>query len=372
MKALRKIAVLPGDGIGPEVIDQAVKVIEAVADKFDHKIEMCYADIGAIAIDKTGSPLPETTQTACLTCDAVLLGAIGDPRYDNDPSIKVRPEQGLLALRKLLKMYANVRPIKSYESLLDLSPLKKEIIRDVDFVIYRELPGGIYFGNKGLKKEGRKAYDTCTYSKKEIKRIAIPAFEAAQKRRKKLTLVDKANVLETSRLWRSVVQDLAPSYPDVEVSYLFVDNAAMQVILNPSQFDVILCGNMFGDIISDESSVIAGSIGLLPSSSFGKKHCMFEPVHGSYPQAAGTDKANPIATILSAAMMFDHFNMVEEANAIKAAVNRCIAESILTEDLKPRIRTSCSELGDIIYSLINDDMVDFNSRKMELAKSVII
>ncbi len=372
MSTLNKITVLPGDGIGPEVIDQAVKIIEAISEKFNHKIEMCYADIGAAAIDKTGHPLPETTQAACLECDAVLLGAIGDPKYDHDPSIKVRPEQGLLALRKLLKMYANVRPIKAYDSLLDLSPLKKEKIQGVDFVIYRELTGGIYFGKKGLKQGGKKAFDTCVYSKKEIKRIAIPAFEAAQKRRKKLTLVDKANVMETSRLWRSVVQELASKYQDVEVDYLYVDNAAMQVILNPSRFDVILCSNMFGDIISDESSVIAGSIGLLPSSSFGKKHCMFEPVHGSYPQAAGTDRANPIATILSAAMMFEHFDMNEESNAIKAAVNRCVAERILTEDLNPRIQTSCSELGDIIYALINDDLVDFNSKKMDIAKSVII
>lgn len=372
MSTLKKITVLPGDGIGPEVIAQAVKVIEAISDKFNHKIEMCYADIGAAAIDRTGDPLPEVTRIACLNCDAVLLGAIGDPKYDNDPTIKVRPEQGLLALRKLLKMYANVRPIKAYESLLNLSPLKKEIIKGVDFVIYRELTGGIYFGKKGYKKEGEKAFDTCSYSKKEIKRIAIPAFEAAKKRNNKLTLIDKANVLETSRLWRAVVQEIAPDYPTVKVDYLFIDNAAMQVILNPSRFDVILCSNMFGDIISDEASVIAGSIGLLPSSSFGKNHCMFEPVHGSYPQAAGTDKANPIATILSAAMMFDHFNMTEEANAIKAAVNRCIQESILTEDLSPRIHASCSELGDIIYALINDDMVDFNSKKMEIAKSVII
>lgn len=372
MGTLKKIAVLPGDGVGPEVVAQAVKVIEAIIDKFNLDITFTYADIGAVAIDKTGDPLPEATRNACLESDAVLLGAIGDPRFDNDPSIKVRPEQGLLALRKLLKMYANVRPIKAYDSLLNLSPLKKEIIKGVDFVIYRELTGGIYFGKKGLKKEGAKAFDTCTYSKKEIRRIAIPAFKAAQKRSKKLTLVDKANVLETSRLWRSVVQELAPEYPDVVVDYLFIDNAAMQVILNPSRFDVILCSNMFGDIISDESSVIAGSIGLLPSSSFGKTHCMFEPVHGSYPQAAGLDKANPIATILSAAMMFDHFNMTQEADSIKAAVQRCVDESILTEDLNPRIYTSCSELGDIIYSLINDDMVDFNSKKMEIAKSVII
>ena len=372
MSTLKKITVLPGDGIGPEVIAQAVKVIEAVSEKFNHKIEMCFADIGAAAIDKTGDPLPETTRSSCLESDAVLLGAIGDPKYDNDPSIKVRPEQGLLALRKLLKMYANVRPIKAYESLLDLSPLKKNIIKGVDFVIYRELTGGIYFGDKGYKKNGKKAFDTCAYSKKEIRRIAIPAFEAAAKRSNKLTLVDKANVLETSRLWRSVVQQIAPDYPSVEVDYLFIDNAAMQVILNPSRFDVILCSNMFGDIISDESSVIAGSIGLLPSSSFGKKYCMFEPVHGSYPQAAGTDKANPIATILSVAMMFEHFDMIEEANSIKAAVNRCIQESILTEDLSPRIHTSCSELGDIIYALISDDMVDFNSKRIEMGKSVII
>ncbi|MCL4160467.1 UNVERIFIED_CONTAM: hypothetical protein GTU68_054811 [Idotea baltica] len=369
---LNKIAVLPGDGIGPEVIAQAVKVIEAINDKYNHKIELTYADIGAIAIDKSGNPLPQATKDICENSDAVLLGAIGDPKYDNDPSIKVRPEQGLLGLRKLLGLYANVRPIKSYESLLDMSPLKREIIKGVDLVIYRELTGGIYFGKKGSDPTGDNAFDTCEYSKEEIRRIAIPAFEASQKRKKKLTLVDKANVLETSRLWRSVVKDLHKEYPDVEVDYLFIDNAAMQIILNPSRFDVILCGNMFGDIISDEASVIAGSIGLLPSSSFGESHCMFEPVHGSYPQAAGTDKANPIATILSTAMMFDHFNMTKEANDVYAAVNRCIRESILTEDLDPRIFTSCSELGDIIYSLIYDDMLEFNTKKMSTAKSVII
>jgi len=372
MKKLRKIAILPGDGIGPEVIDQAVKIVEALNDKEQLKIEFTYADIGAVAIDNHGDPFPEETKKICLESDAVLLGAIGDPKYDNDLEIKVRPEQGLLALRKALKLYANVRPIKAYESLLDFSPLKKEVIKGVDFVIYRELTGGIYFGEKGLNKRGDKAYDTCQYSKNEIERIARPAFEAAKKRRNILTLIDKANVLETSRLWRRVVQDLSHEYPEVTVDYLYVDNAAMQIIQNPKRFDVLLCGNMFGDIISDESSVIAGSLGLLPSASFGKKHCLFEPVHGSYPQAAGQDKANPIAAILSTAMMFEHFGMQAQANDIRYAVQRCIKESILTEDLKPKILTGCSELGDIIHTLIYDDMIDINSEKIQTAKSVII
>ncbi len=372
MKKLKKIAVLPGDGIGPEVIAQAVKVIEALNDKEDLKIELTYADIGAVAIDNHGDPLPDETKKICLESDAVLLGAIGDPKYDHDLTIQKRPEQGLLELRKLLNLYANVRPIKAYEALLDFSPLKKEVIEDVDFVIYRELTGGIYFGKKGMDASGEKAFDTCIYTKEEIERIARPAFEAAMKRRKNLTLIDKANVLETSRLWRKVVQDLSPEYPEVNLEYLYVDNAAMQVIQNPKRFDVLLCGNMFGDIISDESSVIAGSLGLLPSSSFGESHCMFEPVHGSYPQAAGQDRANPIAAILSTAMLFDHFNMKAHANDIRNAVQRCIQESILTEDLKPKILTSCSELGDIIYTLIYDNMIDINTQKIQTAKSVII
>ncbi len=368
----KKIAVLPGDGVGPEVVAQAVKVIEAVSEKHNIKFELAYADIGASAIDKTGVPLPDATIKICREADAVLLGAIGDPKYDNNPEAKVRPEQGLLGLRKELDIYLNIRPVISYKSLHALSPLKEEIIKGVDMVIYRELTGGIYFGKKGTKEDGNVAYDTCRYSVKEIDRIARKAFEAARKRSNKVTLVDKANVLETSKLWRRVVSKIATEYPDVTLEYMYVDNASMQLVLTPSEFDVILTGNMFGDILSDEASVIAGSIGLLPSASYGDKNALFEPVHGSYPQAANQDKANPLATILSVAMMFEYFDMQDYANDIYGAVKRVINEGISTEDLKPRIFTSCSELGDIIYTLIADNLVDLNTAKMSTAKSVII
>ncbi len=279
------IAVLPGDGIGPEVTNQAIKALKAIASEFNHNFKFTTADVGAIAIDKHNDPLPEETLELCKNTDAILFGAIGHPKYDNDPSAKVRPEQGLLKLRKELGLYANIRPVKAYETLLDKSPLKKHIIEGTDISIYRELTGGIYFGEKQLVEDGNFASDLCDYSREEIERIAHLAFVAAQNRRHKVTLVDKANVLETSRLWRKVVTEVAEQYPDVTLDFLFVDNAAMQMILNPKQFDVILTENMFGDIISDEASVIGGSIGLLASASVGDKYAMFEPIHGSYPQA---------------------------------------------------------------------------------------
>jgi 3-isopropylmalate dehydrogenase len=264
-----KIAVLPGDGIGPEVTKQAIKVLDAISHQFNHTFIFKEGLVGAIAIDKTGNPFPPETLELALKSDAVLFGAIGDPKYDNDPSAKVRPEQGLLQLRKSLKLFTNIRPVKAYEQLIDASPLKKEIIRGTDFTIFRELTGGIYFGEKTLSKDGKVATDLCSYSAFEIERITHLAFQAAQKRRKKLTLIDKANVLESSRLWRKVVSGIHHEYDDVELDFLFVDNAAMQIIQNPSQFDVILTENMFGDIISDEASVIGGSIGLLASASTG-------------------------------------------------------------------------------------------------------
>ena len=290
-----KIAVLPGDGIGPEVTAQSVKVLKAIASEFDHHFTFEYADVGAIAIDKFKNPLPDNTLTLCEASDAILFGSIGHPKYDNDPSAKVRPEQGLLKLRKSLGLFANIRPVKAYDSLLKKSPLKKENIQGTDISIYRELTGGIYFGEKQLSDDGNKASDLCEYTRLEIERISHLAFKAAQTRKNKLTLVDKANVLESSRLWRKVVTEVAKNYPDVELDFLFVDNAAMQLILNPKQFDVILTENMFGDIISDEASVIGGSIGLLASASIGDKYALFEPIHGSYPQATGKGIANPIA-----------------------------------------------------------------------------
>ncbi|MEL7219978.1 MAG: 3-isopropylmalate dehydrogenase, partial [Bacteroidota bacterium] len=292
------IAVLSGDGIGPEVVAQARKVLDAISSRYGHTFNYQEALVGAIAIDETGDPLPEETVNACLDSDAVLFGSIGHPKYDNDPSAKVRPEQGLLRLRKTLGLYANLRPVTIYPSLRDLCPLRPERIEGVDMLIVRELTGGIYFGKRGRTEEGHGAYDTCMYTYPEVQRIAKIGFEEAQNRRKKLTLVDKANVLESSRLWREVVQKMAPQYPDVEVDYMFVDNAAMQLILYPAQFDVIITSNMFGDILSDASSVLAGSLGMLPSSSIGVHTSLFEPIHGSYPQATGKDTANPLATIL--------------------------------------------------------------------------
>lgn len=346
------ITVIPGDGIGPEVTAQAVKVLNAIGSRFGHPFQYRYALMGACAIDATGDPLPDATIEACLESDAVLFGAIGHPKYDHDPSAKVRPEQGLLRLRKTLGLYANIRPISTYAALSHLSPLRPERLENVDFVIYRELTGGIYFGKKTLDEVHQTASDDCVYSREEIERIAHPAFRHAQQRRKKLTLVDKANVLETSRLWRKVVQDIAPQYPDVQVDFLFVDNAAMQIITHPAQFDVVLTENMFGDILSDEASVISGSLGLLPSASIGKGAALFEPIHGSYPQAAGKDIANPLGSILSAAMLLDHLQLREEAETVRKAVHWSLAENIVTQDIDPKNHHFCSTVGDVLCDYI--------------------
>ena len=369
----KKIAVLKGDGIGPEVTNQSLKVLEGIAEKFNHKFEYSEGLIGAVAIDKTGNPLPADTIDICLDSDAILFGAIGHPKYDNDPSAKVRPEQGLLGLRKALQLFANIRPVTSYSSLHFLSPLKTKNIEGVDFVIYRELTGGIYFGKKELNEAGDCASDDCVYTSAEIERIAHLAFKAAQQRRKKLTLVDKANVLETSRLWRKVVQYLSAIYPDVTVDYLYVDNAAMQIILNPRQFDVILTENMFGDIISDEASVISGSLGLLPSSSIGVKTALFEPIHGSYPQAAGLDIANPIGSILSAAMLLDHLELTEEAALVRKAVSWTIEHKFVTKDIDPVNNYYTSTIGEMIVEYVEkNDLEEIHPLNIELRKSTII
>lgn len=350
---MKKITVIPGDGIGPEVTAQAVRVLDAVAARFGHTFSYDNQLMGACAIDQTGDPLPDATIESCLASDAVLFGAIGDPKYDNDPSAKVRPEQGLLRLRKTLQLYANIRPVSNYPALAHLSPLKPERLRGVDLVIYRELTGGIYFGEKTLNADKTAASDSCTYTREEIERIARPAFEHARQRRKKLTLVDKANVLETSRLWRAVVREMAAAeYPDIETDYLFVDNAAMQLIVNPAQFDVILTENMFGDILSDEASVIGGSLGLLPSASIGKGAALFEPIHGSYPQAAGQDIANPLGSILSAAMLLDHLNLTEEAALVRAAVSWTLDNGFVTRDLNPDRHYATSVVGNYIENFI--------------------
>ena len=342
------IALLAGDGIGPEVIDQAVKVSNAIAKKFDHSINWVRALTGAAAIDAVGEPYPIETHNICLNDDAILFGAIGDPKYDNDPLAKIRPEQGLLKMRKDLGLFANVRPTFTFPSLIDKSPLKRERIEGTDLVFLRELTGGIYFGKRGRKNNGNTAFDTCTYTREEITRLAKKGFELAMNRSKKLCCVDKANVLESSRLWRETVQMMEKDYPEVKVSYEFVDAVAMRLVQWPSSYDVLITENLFGDILTDEASVISGSMGLMPSASIGLKTSLFEPIHGSYPQAAGKNIANPLATILSAAMMFeDAFNLKEEAKLIRLVVNKSLEKSIVTEDLSEKGKAyKTSEVGD--------------------------
>ena len=329
-----KIALLAGDGIGPEVIEQAVKVSDAVAKKFNHEISWHPALTGAAAIDAVGDPYPQETHDICASSDAVLFGAIGHPRFDNDPSATVRPEQGLLKMRKELGLFANVRPTFTFPSLIDKSPLKRERIEGTDLVFLRELTGGIYFGKKGREDDGNTAYDHCVYSRKEVQRLAKKGFEMAMSRGKKLCCVDKANVLETSRLWRETVQVMEKDYPEVEVSYEFVDAVAMRLVQWPNSYDVLITENLFGDILTDEASVISGSMGLMPSASVGADVSLFEPIHGSYPQATGKNIANPLATVLSAAMMFETgFGLHDEGAAIREVVNKSLAAGIVTEDL---------------------------------------
>lgn len=345
------IALLAGDGIGPEVIDQAVKVADAIAKKFNHEINWTPALTGAAAIDAVGEPYPDETHEICVNADAVLFGAIGHPRFDNDPSAKVRPEQGLLKMRQKLGLFANVRPTFTFPSLIDKSPLKRERIEGTDLMILRELTGGVYFGERGRKDNGNTAFDTMTYTRSEIQRLAKKGFEMALGRSKRLCCVDKANVLESSRLWRETVQAMEKDYPDVEVSYEFVDAVAMRLVQWPSSYDVIITENLFGDILTDEASVISGSMGLMPSASVGEKTRLYEPIHGSYPQAAGKDIANPLATVLSAAMMFEDFNLNAEAEAIRAVVNKSLAEGIVTEDLANDEKAyKTSEVGDWLVS----------------------
>ena len=342
------IAKLPGDGIGPEVVEQAVKAVDAVCRRFGHEVNYTFAEVGACAIDKYGSAFPESTYKVCLESDAVLFGAVGDPRYDNDPTAKVRPEQGLLAMRKQLGLYANLRPVETFSSLVDKSPLKRELVDGAEFLCVRELTGGMYFGEKGRLDGGETAFDTNIYHRYEVERILKLAYSYAMRRRRHLTVVDKANVLESSRLWRQVAQELAPQYPEVTTDYMYVDNAAMQLIRCPKFFDVIVTENTFGDILTDEASCITGSMGLLASASIGEKTGVFEPIHGSYPQAAGKNIANPLATILSAAMMFEYaFGLMEEGAAIRAAVAESIEQKVVTEDLADGGKAyATSEVGD--------------------------
>jgi 3-isopropylmalate dehydrogenase len=350
------IALLAGDGIGPEVVDQAVKVSDAIADKFGHQINWSSALTGAAAIDAVGEPYPDETHQVCLDADAILFGAIGHPRFDNDPSAKVRPEQGLLKMRQKLGLFANVRPTFTFPSLLDKSPLKKERIEGTDLVFLRELTGGIYFGERGRKNEGNTAFDTCTYTREEVKRIAKKGFELAMTRSKRLCCVDKANVLESSRLWRETVQAMEKDYPEVEVAYEFVDAVAMRLVQWPNSYDVLITENLFGDILTDEASVISGSMGLMPSASVGTDNALYEPIHGSYPQATGLNIANPLATVLSAAMMFEmSFNLSEEGALIRKVVDAALTNGFVTEDLADGGKSyGTNEVGDYLVKLIKE------------------
>ncbi len=373
MKKNFKIAVLPGDGIGPEVTTESVKILKTIAQVFHYNFDFQYGLIGAEAIFKTEDPLPEDTLQLCKNSDAVLFGAIGDPSFDNNPDARVRPEQGLLKLRKELGLFANIRPLKTYASLISKSPLKQEIIEGTDIQIYRELISGIYFGEKHTEEDGSFAYDVCRYSREDIIQIAHLAFQDAQKRRKKVTLIDKANVLDTSRLWRKVCREIAKEYPEVTLDFMFVDNAAMQLILNPKQFDVILTENMFGDIISDEASVIGGSIGLLPSASIGISNALFEPIHGSYPQAKGKGIANPVASVLSAAMMLDHLKLEDAAMKLRESVEHSIDNQYVTADLNTKQSYTTSEVGDFIADYIRfSEKSYYNFENIKIGKSTIV
>lgn len=327
-----KIAVLPGDGIGPEIMEQGIAVMDAIASKFGHEFEYEQALCGAHAIDEVGDPFPEETYDICRNADAVLFAAVGDTRFDNDPTAKVRPEHGLLAMRKKLGLYANIRPVQTFKCLLHKSPLRSELVDGADFVCIRELTGGMYFGEK--YQDNDKAYDTNYYTRPEIERILKVGFEYARKRHHHLTVVDKANVLASSRLWRQIAQEMEPSYPDVSVDYMYVDNAAMRMITEPTFFDVMVTENTFGDILTDEGSCISGSMGLLPSASTGESTPVFEPVHGSWPQAKGQNKANPLAQILSVAMLLEHFNLVDEGKLVRKAVDASLDACVRTPEIQ--------------------------------------
>jgi len=357
-----KITLLPGDGIGPEVMDEAVKVLGAVAERFGHQFAYQEALIGGVAIHQTGSPLPEDTLEKCGDCDSVLLAAVGDPAFD-DPTLKVRPEQGLLGLRKALGVFANLRPVKLYPQLLHASTIKSEVIADVDLVVVRELTGGIYFGQRGRKTvDGVPgAYDTLFYTAPEVERVVRLAFDLARKRRNKVTSVDKANVLESSRLWRETATRVAQDYPDVEFESMYVDIAAMRLVRYPGVFDVVVTGNMFGDILTDEASMIAGSMGMLPSAALGAtKLGLYEPIHGSAPKYTGQNVVNPIATILSAAMMLRHsLDLGAEADAVEQAVQAALEAGYRTRDIagpsagQQEIKTvGTRQMGDAVAEMV--------------------
>ncbi len=357
MKA--KIAVLAGDGVGREIMPEAVKVLQAIGEKYQHSFEFVSADIGGQAIDKVGVPLPQETLALAKQSDAVLLGAVGGPKWEG-LEYSLRPERALLGIREALGLYANLRPAKVYPNLVDASTLKREVIDGIDILVVRELTGGIYFGKpKGIEKlpnGEERGVNTEVYTTEEIRRIGKVAYEAARKRRKKVTSVDKANVLESSELWRRVMIDVQKSYPDVELHHIYVDNAAMQLVRNPRQFDVMVCNNIFGDILSDEAAMLTGSIGMLPSASIGAKVGLFEPIHGSAPDIAGKNIANPIATIASAGMMLSYaFKLEKEAEAIEQAIVKTLDLGYRTKDIQsPGTRVvGTTEMGDAILRNLN-------------------
>lgn len=347
------IAVLAGDGIGPEISAQGVAVMKAVCNKFGHEVHYKEALVGAAAIDAVGDPFPEPTYNICKEADAILFSSVGDPKFDNNPNAKVRPEQGLLAMRKKLGLFANIRPVQTFDCLIHKSPLKDELVRGADFVCIRELTGGMYFGEK---KEGNDyAYDTNAYSRAEVERILKVAYEYAERRRKHLTVVDKANVLASSRLWRKVAQEMAPQHPDVTTDFMYVDNASMRMIQEPTFFDVMVTENTFGDILTDEGSCITGSMGLLPSASTGESTPVFEPIHGSWPQAKGLNIANPLAQILSVAMLFEHFNLTEEGKLVRDAVDASLDALVRTPEIQVKggKQYGTKEVGAWIVEWIN-------------------
>lgn len=348
-----KIAVLAGDGIGPEISAQGVEVIKAIAGKFGHDVSFQSALCGAAAIDAVGNPFPDETFNICQESDAVFFSAVGDPKYDNNPAAKVRPEQGLLAMRKKLGLFANIRPVQTFQCLVHKSPLKDELVRGADFICIRELTGGMYFGEKFESND--KAYDTDLYTRPEIERILKVGFEYALRRRKHLTVVDKANVLASSRLWRKIAKEMEEQYPEVTTDYLFVDNASMRMIAEPTFFDVMVTENTFGDILTDEGSCISGSMGLLPSASTGTGTPVFEPVHGSWPQAKGKNIANPLAQILSAAMLFEHFDLKDEGRLIREAVDASLEQNVRTPEIQVEggAHYGTKEVGQWIVDYIN-------------------
>jgi 3-isopropylmalate dehydrogenase len=350
-----KIAVLPGDGIGPEISKQGVDVMSAVCEKFGHQVEYKYALAGAAAIDACGDAFPEETYKTCEEADAVLFSAVGDPKYDNNPNAKVRPEQGLLAMRKKLGLFANIRPVETFKCLVHKSPLKAELVDGANFICIRELTGGMYFGEK--YQDDDRAYDTNAYTRPEIERILKVAYDYARKRNKHLTVVDKANVLASSRLWRKIAQEMAPQYLDVTTDFMYVDNAAMRMIQEPKFFDVMVTENTFGDILTDEGSVISGSMGLLPSASTGTSTPVFEPIHGSWPQAAGLNIANPLAQILSVAMLFEYFNMNEEAQTVRKAVDASLDANVRTPEIQVEggAKYGTKEVGEWIVNYIKNN-----------------